>query len=94
MGDKESHKIILSLSKNTMKIYTENIAFGSGEEIIPIEYDGEKINIALNYSFVTDVLNVLSKDKVICEFKDSQSTITIREIENNEYIYIMMPMSI
>ena len=94
MGDKESHKIILSISKNQMKIFTENIAFGSGEEIIPVEYDGEKLNIALNYSFVTEVLNVISKEKVIIEFKDPQSTITIREKDDNDYIYIMMPMSI
>jgi DNA polymerase III sliding clamp (beta) subunit (PCNA family) len=48
----------------------------------------------LNYSFVTEVLNVLAKDKIIIEFKDPQSTITIKEKENDDYIYIMMPMSI
>jgi DNA polymerase III subunit beta len=94
IGDKESHKIILSLADGNLRIFTENIAFGSGEEIIPIEYSGEEFEIALNYIFITDVLNVLTQDKIIVEFKDSQNTITIREHGNDDYIYIMMPMSI
>jgi DNA polymerase III subunit beta len=94
MGDKESHKIILSISNGNMKIYTENITFGSGEETIDVEYKGENIQIALNYTFVTEVLNVFSKDDVIIEFKDTQSTITIKEKGKDDYLYIMMPMSV
>jgi len=94
IGDKESHKIILSLKKNNLTINTYNLAFGSGEEILEIEYDGNDIDIALNYTFVTDVLNVTERDKITFEFKNPESTITIKEEDNLEYIYVMMPMSL
>jgi len=94
IGDKESHKIILSLSNGFLNIFSENIAFGHGEEIIPIEYNDENFEIALNYIFITDVLPVLNSEKIIVQFKDSQNTITIKELGNDDYTYIMMPMSL
>jgi DNA polymerase-3 subunit beta len=94
IGDKESHKIIISLQGNSMEIFTEDIAHGSGKETIAIEnYTGEDVKIALNYQFLTDVLNVVKSEKVLLEFKDAQNTVTVKEDGNSEYIYIMMPMS-
>ncbi|OHD40798.1 MAG: DNA polymerase III subunit beta [Spirochaetes bacterium GWF1_31_7] len=94
MGDKDTNKIILFLSNNSMKIYTENMSIGTGEEYIDIEYSNEDIKIALNYNYIIDVLSVLKSETIIFKFKSSQSTITIVEDNNNDYIYIMMPMSL
>lgn len=94
MGDRESHKIILFIEENKMKIYTENMTIGTGEENIDIIYNGENQKIALNYNFVLDVLNVIKSENVILKFNNAQSTITIFEENNNDYIYIMMPMSL
>ena len=55
LGDKDTHKIILNISKEEMKIFTENSTIGYGEEIINIDYEGEDLKIALNYNFVIDV---------------------------------------
>ncbi len=94
LGDKESHKIILSLKQDTLTINTYNLTFGSGEEILNIEYGGEPIDIALNYTFITDFLTVVEREKVVFEFKNSESTITVKEEDNVDYIYVMMPMSL
>lgn len=93
ISDKESHKITLSIVKNKMTIFTEDITIGSGEETIPVEYSDEEFKIFLNYTFITDVLNVLKSDNVIFEFKDQQSTVTVKEEKDDDYIYVMMPMS-
>jgi len=94
MGDKDSNKVILSIFDNELKIYTENITFGSGKEILSVDYIGNKFEIALNIMYLIDVLNVLSEDDVLIYFKDSQSTISVRQDKDNDYIYIMMPMTI
>ncbi len=93
MGDKESHKILFSLSGNYIKISTEDISHGSGKEVIEVEYSGDDFEVALNYTFILDVLSVIKTEYTIFEFKDSNSTITVKEQDNNDYIYIMMPMS-
>ncbi len=93
ISDKETHKITLSFSKNLLKINTEDITIGSGEEIINLEYSEEDFKIFLNYLFILDVLSVLKSKNVIFEFKDPQSTVTVREENNDDFVYIMMPMS-
>lgn len=91
--DKESHKINLTIFDNKMKLFTEDVTIGSGEEIIDVESNVNDFSIFLNYSFVTDVLSVVKKDNVIFEFKDPKNTVTVREEDNNDFIYIMMPMT-
>jgi len=93
ISDKESHKINLNINETNMKITSEDIAIGFGEENIKIESNIDNFNIYLNYSFIKDVLNVIKKNKIIFEFKDPKNTVTIREEENNDFIYIMMPMA-
>ena len=91
--DKESHKINLNITENNMKIFSEDISIGFGEENIKVESNINDFNIFLNYSFIKDALNVIKKNKIIFEFKDPKNTVTIREDGNNDFIYIMMPMA-
>jgi len=93
ISDKESHKITMSLNKDKMVLYTEDITIGSGEEVIPVEYKKEEFKISLNSIFITDVLNVSKNDNVILEFKDANTTVTVKEENNDNFIYIMMPMT-
>lgn len=77
-----------------MKIYSENMTYGDGEETIDIEYDNEDIKIAFNFSYITDVISVIKNDNLIFKFNNASSTIVILEEDNQDYIYIMMPMSV
>lgn len=94
MGEKDTHKVIISLMSDKMKIYSENMTYGDGEETIDIEYDNEDIKIAFNFSYVTDVISVIKNDNLIFKFNNASSTIVILEEDNQDYIYIMMPMSV
>ncbi len=94
IGDKESHKVIFTIAENSLKIHTENITLGSGEEFIFINYEGPDIEIALNSQFINEVLGALSGDKIIFEFKNSQSPVTVKDFNDNDFVYVMMPMTI
>ena len=94
MGEKDTHKVIISLDADKMKIYSENMTYGDGEETIDIQYEGEPIKIAFNYSYITDVISVMKNDNMILKFNNASSTIVINEEDNSDYIYIMMPMSV
>ncbi|HOV12882.1 MAG TPA: DNA polymerase III subunit beta [Spirochaetota bacterium] len=94
IGDKESHKVIFTISENSLMIHTENITLGSGEEFIFIEYSGPKIEMALNSQFINEMLSIITTDKVVFEFKDSQAPVTVKEFGHNDYIYVMLPMSL
>lgn len=95
IGDKDTNKIIISLTNNKeMNIYNENIIYGSGKEIIPVDVKGNLLQIALNLDYIIEVLNVLYNENVIIYYKDSLNTILIKEKDNNDYIYIAMPLTL
>ncbi|MCG8570958.1 MAG: DNA polymerase III subunit beta [Spirochaetes bacterium] len=94
LGDKETHKIIFSLEENQLKIYTENITLGSGEEIIPVEFSFEPIKIAFNYIYLLEVLSVFKDSRVKIEYTNSKATITVKEEKDDDYLCIMMPMTV
>lgn len=96
ISDKKSNRLIISIDNNEMTLFAENVTLGKGTEIIDIDfpYDGESIKIALNTLYILDVLNAIKSKNIIFEFKNSQSTITVKEENNDNYIYIMMPMSL
>lgn len=92
ISDKDSHKVVFEITNSSLEITTEDITHGSGKELVDIEYDGEPLKIALNYLYIIDFINVVNGEKIIFNFKDSQKTISIKEENNDEYLYIMMPM--
>lgn len=95
IADKESHKITISLKENNMILFTEDISIGYGEEILPIENYNKKdeFKISLNSNYLSDVLSVIKSENVILEFKDPRTTISVKEENNDNFIYIMMPMT-
>ncbi len=71
---------------------------GSAEELLPITYQGERMDIALNAQYVIDVLQVLDCDAVDCQLKDGTSQCVVVPVEDDprleEYVYVLMPMRI
>lgn len=81
------------VSKNILKIISNNIEQEAAEEILSIDYDDVTLEICFNVVYILDVLNVLKSEYVYFILKDGLSSI---KIENKDDIYkslyIIMPM--
>jgi DNA polymerase-3 subunit beta len=69
---------------------------GSAEETLSVTYQGEGLEIALNASYLIDVLQVLECDTVELQLRDSNTQCVVVPVEDDprleEYIYVLMPM--
>jgi DNA polymerase-3 subunit beta len=69
---------------------------GSAEETLNVTYQGEGLEIALNASYLIDVLQVLECDMVELQLRDSNTQCVVVPVEDDsrleEYIYVLMPM--
>ena len=69
---------------------------GSAEETLSVTYQGEGLEIALNASYLIDVLQVLECDAVELQLRDSNTQCVVVPLEDDsrleEYIYVLMPM--
>jgi DNA polymerase-3 subunit beta len=65
---------------------------GRNKDIIPVEKEGEDIEIGFNGRFVNDVLRVISDEKIVMEFSTSISPCIIRPEEGDRYEYLILPV--
>ncbi len=79
----------------TLKVVTPEV--GEYEEELPIEYDGEVVEIAFNPDFVLDVLRRIQTEQVVLVVKDAMSPGIIKprsEAPDDLYINVVMPIRI
>ena len=70
-----------------------NSQFGSMNENIDIEKEGDDIRIGFNPKFLTDALKVIDDEKITMYLMNSKAPCFIKDDEEN-YIYLILPDNI
>ena len=65
---------------------------GEAKDVVPIKYNGEKIDIVFNPSYVKDPLKAIDEDEVTIELNNGSSPAIIRC--SVPFLYVMMPLRI
>ncbi|MCI0485059.1 MAG: DNA polymerase III subunit beta [Blastocatellia bacterium] len=94
MADERSHGVKFYLSSGMLNITSQSAEVGEAKEMIPIDYEGDKMSIGFNAQYLLDFLNVVGTEEVIFEFKDEQSPALMRPSGEDGYDYrcVVMPM--
>lgn len=88
-----SVRFVVSSGIMALKVVTPEV--GEYEEEIPIEYDGEKVEIAFNPDFVLDILRHIDTDMLCFILKDTTSPGVIKpylEGPVDSYVNVIMPI--
>ncbi len=96
-ADERSRAIRVRLAPGEAKIHSSISETGESEESIPVEYDGEAVEIGFNAQYLLEFLRAVSQDQVILRFKDANSAGELRPGGDNldySYRYVVMPMRI
>ena len=83
-----------TLTENQLRIACTNTEQEEAFEEIDIDYKGEALDIGFNVTYLLDVLNNVSSEKVTCSFGDANSSVLITIKEDPEFRYVVMPMRI
>ena len=62
------------------------------EENIKVIYNGSKLKIGFNPSYILDVLKVIDSEKVIIKFNNNMSPAIIKAEDDNSYKYMILPV--
>ena len=96
-ADERSKAIRLKVLQGELKVHSSISETGESEETIPIEYDGQEVEIGFNAQYLLDFLAVVDNGgRVRLELKDEQSAGQFRpgEDEVYKYRYVVMPMRV
>ena len=91
--EKEKY-IMLQLGKGILHFSSQNLGIGDAEDQFPVEYNGPSLEIGFNSSFILDILNILGGDTIVMEMSDHESHGVIREPDNRDYLYVIMPIKL
>ena len=94
INDVRSKRMILNISEESLKVKGINQEMGESVQEIDIKYSGEENSVAYNYTYIQDVIKQIDSEIVTFMVNKDSSPTMIKEIEREDYYYIIMPMSI
>lgn len=94
MADSSNKRIIFKIKKGVTVISSVDNELGSASDEIENNYDGEEVKFAINYSYLFNQVKVLTSDYFKMEFTNSECQIRIRPTNDENYVHIIMPMSL
>ena len=98
MSDERLKSVKLSFKTGELEISAVNSDAGEAREVVPIEYEGEKLIIGFNSQYLLDFIGVCGVDSISLALRDSNTQGLFKPVGAGdldfEYKYIAMPMNI
>jgi DNA polymerase-3 subunit beta len=92
LSNEKYRGVRLMLDQQQLTIQANNPEQEEAIEVVPVEYDGEPMEIGFNVSYLQDVLGVLDTDQVQLSVVDANSSAVIEGPGNERSLYVVMPM--
>ncbi len=82
-------KVSVDIGKITISCTNQT---GDAKEEIYISTEGKNIEVGFNPKYFLDSLKVIEDEEVFVEFGTNISPCLIKSVENNEYVYMILPI--
>lgn len=83
-----------NFSAEGLNIKTQNPKGGIGESHVPAKVVGGSLAISYNYKYLLDFLSVIKSDNVLIELNDSNSPGVFKEVGDESYLHLIMPVRV
>lgn len=91
----QTHRIRMSLGGPMLRFSVETPDLGAATEELPVEYDGDPLDIGFNAQYLLELLRYMPTDEVRMTFKAPERAATIQPIGNEDtpdYMCLVMPL--
>lgn len=94
LAHEKSRAVLLHLQQSTLTLIANNQEQEEAMESIEAHTEGGELKIAINASYLLDVLNFLSEGLVRLSLSTTDSSILVESVQDEHYQYIIMPMKL
>jgi DNA polymerase III subunit beta len=91
----QTHRIRLTLGGPMLKFQVETPDVGTATEELPVEYDGEPLEIGFNAQYLLELLRYMPTDEVRMSFRAPERAATMTPVGNEDtpdYLCLVMPL--
>jgi DNA polymerase III subunit beta len=94
MADEKLRAIRLSFGKGSLELTASSADAGEAREVLPVEYEGESIDIGFNPIYLLDFIGACGSESISISIKDSETQGLLQPVSGAEidYRYVVMPM--
>lgn len=85
-----SGAVKLKVEGTQMVVSASSTEFGESNEPMDVSYEGNPVNLSFNPGFLMDPLKHLECDRIVLQFNDEYSPVSLSGDEG--FLYILMPM--
>ena len=82
------------LAGNSLRISCTNNEQEEAQEELEIDYSGDALDVGFNITYLLDVLNNVSTERIDCAFGDASSSMLVTLPDRSDFRYVVMPMRI
>ncbi|MEX2583255.1 MAG: DNA polymerase III subunit beta [Gemmatimonadota bacterium] len=91
----QTHRIRMSLGGPMMKFSVQTPDLGEGSEELPVEYEGEPLEIGFNANYLLELLRYMPTDEVKLGFTAPERAATMEPLGNEDapdFLCLVMPL--
>jgi DNA polymerase-3 subunit beta len=92
LSNEKYRGVRLIIEDDQLTIQANNPEQEEAEEIVAVGYDGERMEIGFNVSYLQDVLNVVDTAEVSISVSDANSSALMEGTGDDDALYVVMPM--
>jgi DNA polymerase-3 subunit beta len=90
-SDERRYPVKLDIN-DEMMVITSNTEIGNAREEIRLEMEGKKLEISFNPRYFIEALRVVDNEVVNIYFTSSIGPCTIRPLQGDEFVYLVLPI--
>ncbi len=90
----KSRAVKLNIASGKLTLTVNNPDSGSAEEELPVSYDRDQIEIGFNSRYLLDVAGQIKAASMRFELADSGSPTVIRDPDDEQSLFVLMPMRV
>lgn len=94
LSSERNRAIKVSVTEGKLELSASSPELGEAKESLPIEFEGDPVDIGFNAQYLQDFLSAAGTDEIVLELRDAESQGLLRPAGDDEgsYRYVVMPM--
>ena len=92
LSNEKYRGVRLLISPDQLVMQANNPEQEEAEETVAVSFNGDELEIGFNVSYLLDVLNAIDSDTIKLKVSDANSSALIESQDDDEALYVVMPM--
>ena len=92
LASDRNRPVRFGFQESSLTVSSQNVDIGESREELPLEMDGDSLELGFNGRYFLDVLSVIESEQIVIELGDSLSPAIVRAPEDTDSVFVIMPM--